>query len=127
MQKIGVCDILKECGGEYIHKYNIKGEQKGLINLLSSCRTGALGSHFRQCDHCKYIDKAYNSCRNRHCPNCQHKDREEWLDKRMQELLPVGYYHLVFTVPHQLNGVFLQNKKEMYGIYLRLHHKPCWN
>lgn len=119
MQKIGVCDILREYGGKYIHKYNIKGEQKGLINLLSSCRTGALGSHFRQCDHCKYIDKAYNSCRNRHCPNCQHKDREEWLDKRMQELLPVGYYHLVFTVPHQLNGVFLQNKKEMYGILFK--------
>ncbi|MCK5206880.1 MAG: transposase zinc-binding domain-containing protein, partial [Cyclobacteriaceae bacterium] len=60
-----------------------------------------------------------NSCRNRHCPNCQQKDREEWLEKRMEELLSVGYYHLVFTIPHQLNSLCLQNKKEMYGILFR--------
>jgi len=119
MQKITVCDILREHGGKYIHKYKIKGQQKGCINLLASCKTGALGSHFRQCDQCPYVDKAYNSCRNRHCPNCQQKDREEWLERRMKELLPTGYYHLVFTVPHQLNGIFLQNKKQMYGILFK--------
>ena len=119
MQKITVCDILREYGGQYIHKHKIKGQQKGIINLLSSCKTGALGSHFRQCDHCMYIDKANNSCRNRHCPNCQQKDREEWLEKRMRELLPVGYYHFVFTLPHKLNEIFLQNKKEMYSILFK--------
>jgi len=99
MQKITVCDILKTHGKKYIHDFNIKGQQKGIINLLSSCRTAALGTHFRRCDHCSYIDKANNSCRNRHCPNCQNKDREQWLDKRMKELLPVGYYHLVLLCP----------------------------
>ena len=119
MQKITVCDILKTHGKKYIHDFNIKGQQKGIINLLSSCRTAALGTHFRRCDHCSYIDKANNSCRNRHCPNCQNKDREQWLDKRMKELLPVGYYHLVFTLPHQLNGLCLQNKKVMYNILFK--------
>ena len=119
MSKITVCDILREHGGQYIHKNKLKGQQKGIINLLSSCRTQTRGSHFRQCDHCSYIDKTYNSCRNRHCPNCQHKDKEEWLNKCMQELLPVGYYHLVFTIPHQLNDLCLQNKKIMYGILFK--------
>ena len=113
MQKITVRDILREYGAAYIHKHKIKGQQKGIINLLSSCQTMALGSHYRKCDQCSYIDKAYNSCRNRHCPNCQQKDKEEWLEKRMHELLPVGYYHLVFTIPHQLNSLCLQNKKEI--------------
>jgi len=119
MQKITVCDILREHGGQYIHKHHIKGQQKGIIHLLSSCKTGALGSHFRQCDQCPYVDKAYNSCRNRHCPNCQQKDREEWLEGRMKELLPVGYYHLVFTLPHQLNRIIAQNKKQMYDILFK--------
>lgn len=119
MQKITVCDILKNHGKQYIQEHNIKGQQKGIINLLSLCRTTALGTHFRKCDHCSYIDKANNSCRNRHCPNCQNKDREQWLDKRMKELLPVGYYHLVFTLPHKLNGLSLQNKKIMYNFLFK--------
>ncbi len=116
MSKITISDIFREYGGQYIHDNKLKGQQKGIINLLSSCQTQALGSHYRACDQCTHLDKAYNSCRNRHCPNCQNKDREAWLDKRMQELLPVGYYHLVFTIPQQLNQLCLQNKKVMYGI-----------
>ena len=119
MKNIAVCDILREHGGRYIHTNKVKGQQKGIINLLSACKTDGLGSHFRQCDHCAHIDKTYNSCRNRHCPNCQQKDREEWLEKRMGELLPVGYYHLVFTIPYQLNSLCLQNKKQMYGILFK--------
>ena len=60
--------------------------------------------------------KAYNSCRNRHCANCQQKDKLAWMDKRMEELLPVGYYHLVFTIPHELNTLCFKNKKVMYRI-----------
>lgn len=119
MSKITVSDILSEYGGKYITENKLKGQQKGIINLLASCRTHAMGSHFRECGHCSHRDKAYNSCRNRHCPNCQNKDREEWLEKRMQELLPVGYYHLVFTIPHQLNQFCLQNKKAMYDILFK--------
>jgi hypothetical protein len=119
MSKITVCDILRQYGGPYIAENKIKGQQKGIIKLLSSCRTQALGSHFRECGNCLHWDKAYNSCRNRHCPNCQGKDREQWLDKRMQELLPVGYYHLVFTIPKQLRQLGLQNKEVVYGILFK--------
>lgn len=119
MQKITVCDILRDYGSQYIQSNNIKGQQKGIIKLLSICQTSAMGTHYRCCDNCSYIDKVNNSCRNRHCPNCQNKDREEWLEKRMQDLLPVGYYHLVFTIPHELVGLCLQNKKVMYDILFK--------
>jgi hypothetical protein len=113
---ITIADILNEYGGSYISRKNIWGQQKGIIHLLSACHTSLLGSHFEKCDQCSYLGKAYNSCRNRHCPACQQKDKLKWLDKRMQELLPVGYYHLVFTIPHELNPLCLKNKKVMYDI-----------
>jgi hypothetical protein len=120
MQKqISIGDILNQHGDRYINHNNISGQQKGLVHLLSACRTSGLGSHFERCDHCSYTGKSYDSCRNRHCPTCQQKDKLEWLDKRMKELLPVGYYHLVFTLPHELNPMCLQNKKVMYGILFK--------
>ncbi|MDZ4247510.1 MAG: transposase, partial [Dehalococcoidia bacterium] len=118
-QQITLADILNEYGDSYISSKGITGQQKGIINLLSVCRTAALGSHFEKCDQCAYTAKSYNSCRNRHCPSCQHKDKLEWLGKRMKELLPVGYYHLVFTIPHELNPLCLKNKKVMYGILFK--------
>lgn len=117
--QISIGDILDQFGDRYISNNNIKGQQKGLIHLLSACRTAGLGSHFEQCDHCSYIGKSYDSCRNRHCPMCQQKDKLKWLEKRMKELLPVGYYHLVFTLPHELNPQCLQNKKVMYGLLFK--------
>lgn len=119
MLKTTVCDILREHGAQYLLENKIKGQQKGIVSLLSSCQTQSMGSHYRQCDQCSHLSKAYNSCRNRHCPNCQDKDRQVWLDKRMDELLPVGYYHLVFTIPYQLNALCLQNKKVMYDILFK--------
>jgi hypothetical protein len=119
MKTITVCDVLRAHGARYIQKHKLQGEQKGIIKLLSNCKTGALGDHFRQCDHCDHRDKAHNSCRNRHCPNCQQKDREKWIGKRMEELLPTGYYHLVFTIPHQLNALCLQNKRQLYAILFK--------
>jgi hypothetical protein len=117
MQKqITIADILYQYGDSYITRNNIRGQQKGLIHLLSACHTSLMGSHFEKCDNCNYLGKAYNSCRNRHCPSCQQKDKLKWLDKRMQELLPTGYYHLVFTIPHELNPLCLKNKKVMYDI-----------
>ena len=120
MQKqISMGDILSEYGEAYISGNDIKGQEKGLIRLLSSCRTIVLGSHYESCDHCSYHGKAYNSCRNRHCPLCQQKEKEQWLEKRMKELLPIGYYHLVFTIPHHLNVLCQQNKKVMYDILFK--------
>jgi hypothetical protein len=111
--------LLDKYGESYISRNRVSGQEKGLVRLLSSCRTGALGSHFEKCDNCSYQGKSCNSCRNRHCPVCQQKDKLEWLDKRMKELLPVGYYHLVFTLPHELNHLCLQNKKVMYGLLFK--------
>jgi len=120
MQKqITVGDILHEYGGRYISKNQLPDGQRSVIHLLSACRTAGPGSHFGKCDHCSYTGKSYNSCRNRHCPVCQQKDKLGWLDKRMKELLPVGYYHLVFTLPHELNRLCLQNKKVMYGLLFK--------
>ena len=117
--QITLGDILNEYGDSYISRNQISGQEKGLLHLLPACRTAALGSHFEKCDKCQYVGKSYNSCRNRHCPSCQHKDKLEWLDKRMKELLPVGYYHLVFTIPHELNALCLANKKVMYGLLFK--------
>lgn len=118
-KQINFRDILDEFGEDYIKRNQVTGQEKGLIRLLTACRTSALGRHFEKCNQCNYLSKSFNSCRNRHCPICQQKDKQAWLDKRMQELLPVGYYHLVFTIPHQLNPLCLQNKKIMYGILFK--------
>ncbi|HKK13010.1 MAG TPA: transposase zinc-binding domain-containing protein, partial [Flavobacteriaceae bacterium] len=117
--QISISNILSEYGERYISQNHIKGQEKGIIRLLASCRSHALGSHYEKCNQCSYLGKAYNSCRNRHCPVCQQKDKEQWLAKRMEELLPIGYYHLVFTIPAQLNQLCLQNKKLMYDILFK--------
>ena len=120
MQKqITLGDILTEHGGRYISQNRLPEEQRGLVHLLSACRTAGLGSHFERCDQCGHTEKSYNSCRNRHCPACQQKEKLEWLGKRMKELLPVGYYHLVFTLPHEPGQLCLQNKKAMYGLLFK--------
>ena len=118
-EQITAGSLFREYAANYISQNRVTKEQRSLIHLLSACRTAGLGSHFEQCDHCGYTVKSYNSCRNRHCPVCQQKDKLEWLDKRMQELLPVGYYHLVFTLPHELNKLCLQNKNVMYGLLFK--------
>lgn len=118
-QQITMGNLLSEYGGSYIGQNKVTKEQRSLIQLLSACRTPGLGSHFEKCDHCSYLGKTNNSCRNRHCPACQQKDKLEWLGKRMKELLPVGYYHLVFTLPHGLGPLCLQNKKVMYGLLFK--------
>lgn len=117
--QISLGDILAEYGDSYIDRNHIIGQEKGIVHLLTSCRTAALGSHFEKCDQCNYVGKSYNSCRNRHCPTCQQKDKLEWLGKRMGELLSIGYYHLVFTIPHKLNPLCLKNKKAMYGLLFK--------
>jgi hypothetical protein len=112
--QITIGDIFAQYGGRYITGNKTTQQQRSIIHLLSSCGTSVLGCHFEQCDHCQYMGKANNSCRNRHCPRCQQKDKLKWAARRIEELLPVGYYHLVFTIPHELNALCLQNKKTMY-------------
>lgn len=117
--QVTIGDIMAQHGEQYITRHHISGQEKGIIRLLSMCRSQAMGSHFEKCNQCSYLGKAFNSCRNRHCPTCQQKDKLQWMDKRMQELLPIGYYHLVFTIPHELNPLCLSNKKVMYDILFK--------
>jgi hypothetical protein len=81
------------------------------MRAVSVCRTQELGGHLDRCDHCGFERPAYNSCRNRHCPKCQSLATAQWLEKQTTELLPVGYFHVVFTLPHELNRLILANKK----------------
>lgn len=83
---------------------------------IAGCRTSALGGHLYECDHCGHQRNAYNSCRNRHCPKCLTLAKERWLEKRQAELLPVGYFHLVFTVPRELHPVFRADPKRLYSL-----------
>jgi hypothetical protein len=89
-------------------------EHRRILAALSSCRTAALGGHVETCDHCQHRRIAYNSCRNRHCPKCQASACAKWMEARAQELLPVEYFHVVFTLPEAFNRVALANKRIVY-------------
>lgn len=89
------------------------------MRAVSVCRTPELGGHLDRCESCGFERPAYNSCRNRHCPKCQALAKARWLEKQTSELLPVGYFHLVFTVPHELNGLILTHKKRVLGLLFK--------
>lgn len=97
----------------------VSSAKRQVVHKLVTCRTAALGGHIEHCDRCDYERVSYNSCRNRHCPKCQAAARAEWLEAREADLLPVEYFHVVFTVPTGIAEIALQNKKAMYGILLR--------
>ena len=109
-------DVFRRYGEPYFEKDPVSPEQFKVFNLMKICRTSKLGGHLEKCGHCDYERPAYNSCRNRHCPKCQGLAREKWLDARCGELLPTGYFHGVFTLPHLLNPVISCNKKECLGL-----------
>jgi Putative transposase/Transposase zinc-binding domain len=108
---------VKEFQREHGRSLSFAGQR--VLRDIAACRTAALGGHVQQCDSCGHQQIAYNSCRNRHCPKCQAGARAEWMACREQELLPVPYFHLVFTLPHQLGPLALQNKKVVYGLLFR--------
>ena len=90
--------------------------QLKVMSAIEQCRSAALGGHLLQCQACKHMQIAYNSCRNRHCPKCQSSAARRWLEARQAELLPVEYYHLVFTLPAPLSDIALYNKAVIYGL-----------
>jgi hypothetical protein len=92
------------------------GEQQRILGAIESCRTAALGGHVQTCDHCRHQRIAYNSCRNRHCPRCQGTACARWMQQRAAELLPVEYFHVVFTLPDTFNALALANKRVVYGV-----------
>jgi hypothetical protein len=96
----------------------LRAEQCRVVAAITSCRTAALGGHVRECDRgCGYAEIAYNSCRDRHCPKCQGLERVRWQEARAEDLLPVPYFHLVFTVPDALHDVFLTHPRVAYGLF----------
>jgi len=111
-----VADIFRLYGEDYRKNHNLSFEQLKVMRQISICRTAALGGHIERCTECGYEQNAYNSCRNRHCPKCQTMAKEKWLNDRKTELLPCGYFHLVFTLPHDLNPIILCNKKPLLDI-----------
>ncbi len=111
-----VADIFRLYGEDYRKNHNITFEQSKVMRQISICRTTTLGGHIQRCTECGYEQNAYNSCRNRHCPKCQTMTKEKWLSDRKAELLPCGYFHLVFTLPHDLNQIILYNKRILLNI-----------
>jgi hypothetical protein len=89
------------------------------MRAIETCRTAALGGHVEECDHCGAMRVSYNSCRNRHCPKCQCLDKERWLERRKRDVLPVRYFHVVFTLPEQVRPLALRNQKTVYSILFR--------
>ena len=89
--------------------------QLKVMSAITQCRTAALGGHVLRCDGCGLEQVSYNSCRNRHCPKCQSSAAKRWLDAREADLLPVEYYHVVFTLPASIADIAYQNKAALYG------------
>jgi putative transposase/transposase-like zinc-binding protein len=114
--KFEVADIVRRYGHEYQQNNALSYEQSKVLRHIRACRTAELGGHVERCDHCEFEKIAYNSCRDRHCPKCQTLVKERWLNDRKSELLPCGYFHLVFTLPHDLNPIIGCNKKVALSI-----------
>jgi hypothetical protein len=106
-----LADIFRSHGQSYQRTHRLSASQQKVMRAVSVCRTQELGGHLKQCDTCGFEHPTYNSCRNRHCPKCQSLAKAKWLEKQTSELLPVGYFHLVFTLPHECNRLILANKK----------------
>jgi hypothetical protein len=106
-----LADIFRSHGQSYQRTHRLSASQQKVMRAVSVCRTQELGGHLKQCDTCGFEHPTYNSCRNRHCPKCQSLAKAKWLEKQTSELLPVGYFHLVFALPHEFNRLILAHKK----------------
>ena len=106
-EQVELADIFRRYADDYRRSHTVSYEQLKVMHHIQICRTAVLGGHVEQCDQCAFEQNAYNSCRDRHCPKCQTMTKEQWLNDRKAELLPCGYFHLVFTLPHDLNPIIL--------------------
>ncbi|MDN3275998.1 IS91 family transposase [Frankia sp. RB7] len=116
-----VADIFRSHGPAWrqAHAGHVSLDQLRVMSAIERCRTAALGGHVARCTDCAYTTIAYNSCRNRHCPKCQGAAAKEWLADREAELLPVPYYHVVFTLPAAIAAIAYQNKAVVYGLLFK--------
>jgi len=114
-----VAELFHRYGEEYRRLHRLPPSHLKVMRAIEICRTKELGGHLEQCDSCGYERPVYNSCRNRHCPKCQMLTKARWLEARSSELLPVPYFHVVFTIPHELNPLALCNKKRVYDVLFK--------
>lgn len=134
MSKFSIQDIFKTYGPEYIKKHKLSKEQWKVYNSIINCKTETLGIHTITCEECGDTHIGLNSCRNRHCPTCQSYAREKWIEKESSYILDCPYFHIVTTVPAELNEIALYNQKEFYNILfkatseaiLQLANDPKW-
>jgi hypothetical protein len=116
-----MADIFRRYGPEYLHRFgqDMLPSHRRAMQDIQSCRTPALGGHVFSCDHCGHQEYAYHSCRNRNCPKCHAHDTEQWLAARRKELLPVPYFHVVFTLPEELRHLVRSHQKTLYGLLMK--------
>ena len=113
-----VADIFRSEAASFLRNFgsSLSSQQKRVFSDIQACRTAVMGGHIRACDHCEHHEISYNSCRNRHCPKCQAMARAKWLKQREAELLPIPYFHVVFTLPAEIAALALTNKRLLYGM-----------
>jgi hypothetical protein len=116
---VEIADIFRQYGEVYRKQRSLPLVALKSMIAIESCRTSQLGGHVDECDECGHQKISYNSCRNRHCPKCQNLPKERWVEDRKGDLLPIPYFHVVFTLPAELHLLALQNKKEIYGLLLK--------
>ena len=117
--KYEMADIFRQYGEEYRITHLLPPSHLKVMHDIEVCRTAYLGGHIEKCDSCGFERHSYNSCRNRHCPKCQSLTKARWLEARKAEVLPVAYFHNVFTLPHEINPIALCNKKIIFTILFK--------
>jgi hypothetical protein len=114
-----LADIFRQYGPSYREAHKLPRNQLRTMHAIEICRTQELGGHINACEACGHTKISYNSCRNRHCPKCQFLKKEKWLEAREKELLPIPYFHVVFTLPEELNPLALRNQEVLYNILFK--------
>jgi len=118
-----LADAIDLFGNGLLAKVNLTPLQQKVLGKIANCRTATLGGHEEHCNNCATVRYSYNSCGDRHCPKCQAAKQAFWIDNLMQNTLPIKHYHIVFTVPHQLNAVCLHNQRTFYDLLF----SSVWN
>lgn len=118
-QKIEISDIFRRFEPEYYQKHNMIREQQRAFNDIINCRSQNMGGHTLKCDNCGNVQHAYNSCRNRHCPKCQYLKQVVWVDRLKARLLPVKYFHIVFTIPSSMHRLIYANQSICYDLLMK--------
>src|SRR3954453_14792757 len=114
--KLELSDVVRAYGPVFLQNRVLLPEQRRALRDIERCRTAALGGHLDVCTACAYERPAYNSCRNRHCPKCQSLAQARWIDKRIERLLPVHYFHVVFTLPSELRAVARRSREAVFDM-----------